>query len=184
MSTFNEQTKPAPTQMNIALKWGMIGGLASIIVSLGLYYAYDQRLEKISNLLNWGLILTIAIVTTLMAMKEMRTAQGGYIRFGRAYSTGLLTSVFIILIIAIYSYVFLYYIVDFDMLASNIIDESTRQMKEKGMSQAEIEKNLSYSTPYFTPKAFLIWGTIMNVIVYLIINLITAAIAKKEQPIT
>jgi hypothetical protein len=179
MNTENIKTT---TRSNIVLKWGLIGGLVSIIQNLAFYFLYDGHPEKANRWASFLIGAVVVILITFMAMKEMReSVLGGHISFGKAYSTGLLTGLVMIAVSTLYSFVFVNYLIDFDQFVVNIIDETVKQMKEKGSSESEISQSVGY-IKMMTPVSFMIWGLAMGIIGLLIINLVSAAVAKKDPP--
>jgi hypothetical protein len=180
-TTQSENINPK-TSGNIAVKWGFIGGLLSIIIGLAMFYAYGGALEKVNRGVQFALSLILAFAITFMAMKEKRESLGGFITYGKAFKTGFMASLIIVLLAAIYMYVLFNFLIDFDTMTSSMLDETIKTMKDQGKSDQEIEQALYYSKKFMNPTSFLIWGTVSNLITYTIVNLISAAIAKRNPP--
>ena len=179
----NIDTNVKPKSNNVVIKWGLIGAVLSIAIGLALYLIFDGHFEKISGLVHWVPIMTVAFICTFMAMKETRDKYlGGYITFGKAFGTGFMTTLVITVISLVYSYFLFNYIVDFDQMVGGITDESVKQMKAQGKSDEQIRQALGYMQNWMTPTSFMIWGFVMNLIVYTLVTLVAAAIAKKNAP--
>jgi uncharacterized membrane protein len=178
MNTENVKTS---TRGNIVLKWGIIGGLVSIIQTMISYYIHDSHLEKTGDLPNLLISILIVVIITFMAMKELRESSGGYISFGRAYGTGLLTSLIMVALTCIFLFVMVNYIVGFETYVSATIDETMTQMKKWGSSEKDIERRVN-GMKDMTPASHMLWTFGFGYISHFILDLISAAIARKNPP--
>ena len=107
------------------VKWGIYYGIASVVVTMLLF------LIKKELLFNFGIGLAaglgLAIIFIVLALKEVRANNEGYLGYGEAVKVGLVTFVIGSLISTIWMYV-LY----------NFIDPSLFEMeKQKGIEAAE-----------------------------------------------
>ncbi len=178
----NTENMTTTTRGNIVIKWGIIGGLLTIIQNLAFYFVYDGHPENGSRSVSMLIGALTVFFITYMAMKEMRDlVSNGLLSFGKAYSTGLLAGLVMIVIGTVYSFVFVNYMIDFDQFVGNIIDETVKKMKESGNSEKEIIRSVDY-IKNMTPASFMIWGLVMSVLGLLVMNLISAAVAKKDKP--
>lgn len=179
----NTDSGAKPKSNNAVIKWGIIGAALSIAVGLSLYLAFDGHFEKTSGLVHWVPVIIIAFIATFMAAKETRDKHlGGYISYGKAFGTGFMTTLVITVIVLVYSYFLFNYIMDFDQMVGGMMDESVKQMKAQGKSDEQIKQALGYMQNWMTPTSFLIWGFIMNLIIYTLVTLVSAAVAMKKAP--
>lgn len=179
----NPDSGAKPKSNNVVIKWGLIGAALSIAVGLALYLIFDGHFEKVSGLVHWVPIIIVAYISIFMAMKELRDKHlGGYITYGKAFGTGFMTTLVIMVCMLVYNYFLFNYIMDFDQMVGGIMDESVKQMKAQGKSDDQIKQALGIMQNWMNPTSFMIWGFVMNLIVYTLVSLVAAAIAKKNVP--
>jgi magnesium-transporting ATPase (P-type) len=181
----NSDSAPKQSPVNIAFKWALIGLLISIIQTFTMYYINGQKYDpKAGGAIGMLIGIAVTFFILFMAMKEYRDKeQGGFITFGKAFKTGFLTSLFTILLAAVFTYVFLTVFIDYDTYLGEQMDNGIADMKKRGMSDEEIQKAMKSIPEFFSSKTFflavfVIWGLIF----YTIISLITAAIVKRNPP--
>jgi len=162
--------------------YGLIGGLA--LVAFGLVtYLFDmvdysgQSGNWGINLLNWA-IMGGAIFMAIKTHKERDL--GGYITFGRSFATGMWTSLFIALLVAVWSFL-LFTVVD-PSLAETIQSLSIEQMEEQGLSEEEMEASMGFVSMFTSPTAITLMGFFGTLLWGLILSLIVGAILKKDPP--
>lgn len=167
------QAKPLATSLRFAL----IGGLISIIISV-IFFMLDQPESKINQYLGYAVL----IITVVLSIQHYRDKVcGGYVSFGRATLTGLLTGVAMSIISSVY---FLVYINTLDPEFMERIElQQVVAMEERGMSDDEIEQALEMSKAFMSPQvmvAFVIFGfTLLS----LFVSLIAAAFVKRDRPV-
>lgn len=158
-------------------KYGLILGLASIAYSMILWTTgmfTNQALGWVSYL--------ISIAVIVLALREYRSLNGGFMSFGQGVGLGVLVALIGGVISSIWSYVYLSFIdpgmVDTirDMAMQQLYDNP--QMTEEAIEMAEpwIERTTS-------PLFLLLMGIFGSVIGGLIIALIASAIMRKDRPV-
>src|SRR5947209_4709762 len=96
-----EQTA-APSSAKVAIKWSLIYVLVAIVIT------YASEIAKLSvNSPVKYVTYVFLIVFLLLAQKEHKDKQGGYIKFGDAFVTGLLYGIFAGVLTAIFVYLYL-----------------------------------------------------------------------------
>ena len=87
---------------SVALKWGVISGLVSILYTI-LLYVIDAKLLASGT---WTSLSMVFIITFIvLSIKEFKSTQEGYISLSEALFTGFFTFVIGSLISALFGYV-------------------------------------------------------------------------------
>ena len=167
-----EQQKISPAKS--ALNFGTVLGLILMIISL-IIYVFELYDAKWLSYLNY-LVLILGIVLGIKRHRDLE--KGGHITYGGALGYGTLVSLFAGIILAFVSYIYLAYVDD--GLLKYTLEQQELQMYEQGLSDAQIEQTMSYSSSFATPGVVAIFGVLGNTFIGFIISLIAAAFLKKE----
>jgi hypothetical protein len=170
-----------------ALYWGVISGVASIILSVLLYVINftPSSFGKMGLTLLFSLVLFIVIL--VIALKSYRNSLGGAMTYGQAFKFGFFVILISTAISSLYSFIFLKFI-DPEYL-KNVMDQFMANLEEfllsKGMSEDQVAKAMEEATkkPLPSPLKSAIQGFIQILIFSTIVNLIVAAILKKNPEI-
>lgn len=161
----------------ISLKWGLISALFSILyTTLSYVFGFWQ---------NWGIgflvSLTLYFSVLVLAMKEFKSLNGGFMKFSEGLSIGtLLTATSAILGLA-FDFIYKKFI---DPDLQNIQLEMAREQYEKfGMSEEQIEQSLTKAAEYNNSGLSFIFGVLTFIFIGFICSLIVSAILKKEKSI-
>jgi hypothetical protein len=164
-----------PSTAIVTLGYGVIIALAIIVFSLILFLlGLDQGsgLEYLSYLLLLGGLF--------LAQTNFRNKyQGGYIEYGKAFTIGLLTSIFLSLIMGIYTFIFFKYIDPGAMEEAMTIAE--QKLMDKGMSDMEIEQGMAIARKFQGVGMYTFVAIFGNIFFGAILSLITAIFVKKED---
>jgi hypothetical protein len=165
-----EEKKP----YGVALKWGIIGGLALCIYSV-IAFMFDLREAGWAGTLI-SVVLMIAFI--VLAVKEHRDKElEGMVPFGRAFGTSMLTVLYMALIGAVFTFIYVKFI------DPGMVDEIVRQardgMIEGGSSEEEIEMGMKWVEMFTTPPMMAVWGFAANMFFGLIVGLIVSAIMRR-----
>ena len=186
MDQFTQQSPyPDPDQvpvMPLALRFGLIGGLALIVTNLVLHFAgimdYSTQMNS-GAAISTAATLGILIYSITSAIRIHRDEElGGIITFGRCVKVGVLTSAAIGLLVGLFTY-FLFTVID-PSIMETIKEMTYESMDEQGLSEEEIEAAEGMMGFFLGP----IWFTFVTIVAHifygLIISLISGAILKKE----
>lgn len=165
-----EEKKP----YSVALKWGIIGGIVLAIYSVIAFMANLREMGWIGTLISLALMVTFIV----LAVKEHRDKElGGMITFGRAFGTSMLTILYMALIGAVFTFIYVQFI------DPGIVDEILRNardgMVERGSTDEEIEMGMKYVKMFTSAPMMALWGLVGNMFFGLIIGLITSAIMRR-----
>jgi hypothetical protein len=165
-----------PSTAIVTLGYGVIIALAMIVFSLILFllnFAQGSGLEYLSYLILLG---GLFLAQTNFRNKYL----GGYIEYGKAFTIGLLTSVFLAIIMGIYTFIFFKYIDPGAMEEAMTMAE--QKMMDRGMSDMEIEQGMAIARKFQGVGMYTFLAVAGNIFIGAILSLITAIFVKKENP--
>lgn len=164
-----------PSTAIVCLGYGVIIALAIIVFSLILFLlniARDSALEYLTYLILLG---GIFLAQTNFRNKYM----GGYIEYGKAFTVGLLTSVFLSIVMGIYTFIFFKYIDPGAMEEAMTMAE--QKMMDRGMSDMQIEQGMAMARKFQGVGIYTFLAVAGNIFIGSIFSLITAIFVKKEN---
>jgi len=146
-----------------------------IVFSLILFllnFSQGSGLEYLSYLILFG---GLFLAQTNFRNKYL----GGYIEYGKAFTVGLLTSVFLAIIMGIYTFIFFKYIDPGAMEEAMTMAE--QKMMDRGMSDMEIEQGMAMARKFQSIGLYTFFAIAGNIFFGAILSLITAIFVKKEN---
>jgi hypothetical protein len=164
-----------PSTARIALKWGIISAIFSIIFSTILY---------ITDLwMNPWLVSTSYVILTIcifMSMKEYKSLNNGFLNYGEGLGLGTLLSA----VAGVFSSTFNYVYTTFVDTSINqkILDIQREGMEKRGMSEEQIEQFMEISANFMSPGIVFLSNILSIIFIGFIISLIIAAIQKNTKP--
>jgi zinc transporter ZupT len=164
-----------PSTARIALKWGLISAIAVIIFSTVIWITEFWRNGWASNL-----TFLLLIPVLVMAYKEFKEANNGFMSFGEGLGLGVLLSGVSAIISGIFSYIYMNFIDNTFM--SKMIDFQREQMTEKGLTDEQIDQSMQMIQKFTSPGLAFIFGIIGWLVVGFIFSLIVTAIMRKSKP--
>jgi hypothetical protein len=180
-----DNSTPAPTFMNHAIKWGGITGAASVILTM-LLYAVDYSLMVQLKVLFIFLAIYFGIV--IYAGIDYRKSIGGFMSYGKAFQHGYLIFIISGLIATVFS-MLLYFVIDPD-LPEKLTDasiENTRSMMESFGTPEDAIDNALEQAKEATEKQFTASGIALGYVRILVVSavmaLISAIFVRKNQPV-
>ncbi|SDD94074.1 Protein of unknown function [Mucilaginibacter pineti] len=168
-----EEKKASPSQP--AIKWALIGLIASIIITYSFQFL---NIDPNSSAKYISYILFIAFLC--LTQKEYKDQLGDYLTYGEGFMSGFLYSVFAGVLGAIFLYVYLA-ILSPEQVTKMIALMQANVEANKNISPEQAEQAVSMASKFMTPTAVAIITLIGSVVMGAIISLITAAIFKKER---
>lgn len=161
------------------LKYGLIVAATGILLSLITYLLGLDKTDA-GQYIGW-INVPIMIVAMVFAIKEKRDKElGGYIEFGKAFSTATLVVLISTAITAIYTYIYVT-VINPSFIEYTLQKEITK-MEESGKSQSEIDMALPYIEKFMTPTMMSVFMFFGGLVMGIIVALIVAAIMKKPNP--
>ncbi|HEY0244822.1 MAG TPA: DUF4199 domain-containing protein [Mucilaginibacter sp.] len=167
-----ETTTPVQNATKLATKWAFVYLITAVIIT----YAFQFLNVDTNSPLKY--ISYIPFIGYLfLAQKEYRDQIGGYISFGDAFSAGFRYSIFVGLLMAIFSY--LYLTILSPEVWQKAMDATQTALEDKGISGSQAEKTMSMMKQW-GPLFGAFGAAIVYAIFGAVISLIGAAIFKKE----
>lgn len=158
-----------------AIKFGLIGGLAGILISLILFFSnlqYEAWAKWLQSL--------IMIISIFWGIKAIAAAhKNRIIPFGILFKGGMFITVIITLISVVYFFVYANFIeTDF---VNNLLDLSRKQMAERGFNEEQIEQGIELSKKFMSPIIMAVISIFSSLAIGAIVSLISAAVLKKDS---
>lgn len=177
--TTEEKKNPKKAFQKLALNYGLIYGLFSVLLSVIVYSSGDY-LQKPA----WSTILItfFGFGITYYAIFLYRKALGGFLNLGQAMKMGVAVALIGGIIASISNYVFMTYIEP--GLVEEMLELGRRQLEESGISDDQIEMSLEMSKKFMQPWLMTAMGIISSVFMGIIYSLVAGLILQKKQPLS
>lgn len=168
--------EPQPSPAKIALKWGSITGISLILYTTFLYVT-DLATTPGLSLLIYGILATGLV----MAMRELRAANGGYLRYGEGLGIGALTSAVSGLISTTYSIIYNTFVDP--AMQQRMMDKVREQYEEQGkLSDEQIDQAMSIAQKFQSPGLLFVAGVFGTILAGVILSLVIAAVLRRNRP--
>lgn len=163
------------SKKSVAIKYGVINGLVGIILFVIIDFAGMAGNQAVSYL---PALVTGVII--FFAQKEFIKEGDGFMNYGEGLGIGTLVSLFSSIISSVFLFVYVSFINT--NYISNLLELQRKGMEEQGLTDAQIEQALSFTSGMFSPIALSIIGIFSGVIFGFIVSLIVSAFTKKARP--
>lgn len=168
-------TENQPSVMSVALKFGFITALVGVVYTLIL---------MVSNLGDnrWlsGLAYIILIAGIVMAMKQYKAINFGYMSYGQGLGIGTIVSGIFGLLSGIFTWIYTTF-VDPEYMDRMMLKQEA-VMLEQGMSQEQIDAGMEMAQSFQGPVIMILGATIGAIVIGFILSLIISAIMKNSRP--
>lgn len=155
--------------------------IVAVAISLGLLF-----LGMLDSLLNY-LSYVVFLGFLFFGLKTYRDkVKGGVITYGQAMGYGSYMALVYSIFMAIWAFVFFKYVAhdEMEQLQNMKMAESVTMMREKyKMSEAQIEQSMKMAKTFSSPGVITVFALVINMFLLTVINLIVAAIMKKDPPV-
>lgn len=161
------------TTGEVAKKWGLIYGLISVIVNLTPVILEMQ--------VSWIQIVNIvvAIVIYVLATKEFKEANGGFMSFGEGFKISIVASLIAGVLRSVINYVYVKFVDP--SVTERIIAATNEAYRDQGMTEEQIQQANQFSEIFTKPEIGLILGIVVVLIGGLLWGAIVSAIIKNEK---
>lgn len=160
----------------VAFPYGLLLALYSILVLVLIYVFNVQRDNWVVAIFNAAVTITFFVV----ALKQFKKNNAGYISLTQALKVGLAVAVVSGFIVAVYSY--LHYSFVYPEFSEMIYDEALLKMEEQNLPEAQRDKALEITSFTTSPLFFATMTLVSSLFFGFLISLITGLILKKENP--
>lgn len=167
-------TQPS-TPTAIGLRYGVLVGLVSIILSLVLN-ATGMGQSAVSKAVTWVLIISGVLVT----QRAFKQANAGFMSYGQGLGTGTVFAVIFGLLSGIFAYVYLAF-VDQGM-AEQILNKTRADMETRGASDAQIDQAMHWTGMFVSGPLLIVTVVLFCLFVGFVVSLITSIFIKHDKP--
>lgn len=165
-----------PSTARIALKYGVIVAVASIVYTVILLLTEKNQNQALS-----ALSLVITLVGMIYAMREFKADNSGYMSYGQGLGIGTLIAA----ISGLLSSTFMMFYSQFidTNLMQKALDTARADMERRGMSDAQIDAGMQFSEKMMSPGIMFAVGIFFSIFIGFILALIVAAIMRRNRPV-
>ncbi|MCI1186815.1 DUF4199 domain-containing protein [Hymenobacter sp. DH14] len=170
------ETNTTPvTTTSVGLRYGLLTGLVSIIISFGLFVAHQESspLRYVS--------FAVLIAGLVLAMQNFKQNNQGFMSFGQGVGIGAVLSAVVGVLSGIFSYVYMSFI---DPEVVGRMTEKIRADMEArgGMTDEQIDQAMAMSAKFMNGPFTLVAALLGTVLVGVILAMIISAFIKNAQP--
>lgn len=166
-----------PSTARIALKWGLILGIVSIIYTT---IAFMTGLWK-NNSLNFIVSSLISIGGLVLAIREFKSNNQNYLSIGQGTGLGTLVSVISGMLSVLWSNLIYVKFID-PTFQEKQIENIREQYEQMGMSDEIIEKSIERIQDWNGSGLSFLVAIIFIAIIGAVLSLIISAIMRKNKP--
>lgn len=165
----------------ILIKWAIIGGLISFIVSV--ITQYSGLAEDFSETLGWVSFLVTFLVNVsilFFALKEVRSHQAGFLSYGEGLGSSTLLGAMWGIVAGGFNYVYINFIDD--AVIQKQMDLARQRLEDQGMSESQIQEAEKITNLMLGPGVQFVMVVIATTFILFVLGLIVSGIMKREKP--
>ncbi|HEX8327834.1 MAG TPA: DUF4199 domain-containing protein [Hymenobacter sp.] len=163
------------TSTSVGLRYGLLAGLVSIIFSFGLYAA---KMENSPLKYVGSVLLVVGIV---LAMREFKASNHGFMSFGQGVGIGALVSTVVGVLSAIFAYVY-FNIID-PTIVERMMEKARTDMEARGgMSDEQIDAGMAMAGKFMNGPMMMLIVVLSSVLLGVVLSLIISAFIKHSKP--
>ncbi len=171
MEDQNEQV----TVMQVAIKWGLILGIVSIVLFLAFYFGGLMG----DSWTGWINPIFIAIIMYL-AHKEFKDQGNGFMSYGQGLGLGTLMSAVSGAVSSVFTYIYIKFI-NADYLVE-LLDMTREKMEEQGQGEDQIDTAMGMMEKFMSAEITAGMSLLGAIFIGFIIALVVSAITKNNDP--
>lgn len=164
------------SQNKIAMTYGAIYGLASVVVFLLFYFIGTDIQSKAPQYLSY-LLLAIFIFIGVKSYRDQD--RGGFISYSHSLGTGTLIGLYGGIISGAFSVLFFRYIAP--EMIDQIIAAAQENMAQKGMTEEQMQMGIEYTRKFTTPLWLFLFSIIGSTFIGFLLSLLISVFVKKED---
>lgn len=168
-------TENQPSVSSVAMKYGFIGALVSVVFTAVLLIAGVNVSGWVGSL---GYLILIAAM--VIAMKEYKKQNYGYMSYGQGLGLGTLVSLIFGVLGGLFMFVYTSFIDP--NYTSSMMDKQRMELEERGMDDEQIDQAIAMGESFSSPAMMIVWSIVGYLIIGFIISLIVAAVMKNNRP--
>lgn len=164
-----------PSTARTALKWGAILGLTLMAITLVMYLT-DQS----TNPLFSGLTIGAMVAFLILAMRDYRSQNSGYMSYGEGLGLGALLAAIGGLLSS--AFVTFYNVIIDPTVQQRALDQAREKLEEQGkLSDEQIDQAMELSQKFQSPGFTFIAGMFGTLFVGFLLSLIIAAFIRRNK---
>jgi hypothetical protein len=165
-----------PSKNAIALRYGLICGIITVVYSLILNIT---ELALTNQILGWISFL-IMIAAMVMAMREFKRQNQGFMSYGQGLSIGTIVVLVSSILGGIFTYLYVT-IIDTGYI-QKMRNLQVTELEKKGMTDDQIDQAMLITDKMMTPTVIPLMAIVGGLIFGFLLSLIIAAIVKHNRP--
>ncbi|MGY3087886.1 uncharacterized membrane protein (DUF485 family) [Hymenobacter sp. UYAg731] len=170
------ETNATPvTPTSVGLRYGLLTGLVSIIISFALNIVQLEQSPA-----KW---LSIVILTggISLAQRFFKQQNAGFMSYGEGLSMGMMLTLVSGVMGAVFSYIYISFM-DNGMIA-RMLDKARTDMESRGgASDEQIDQAMQMTAKFMTPVAISLLVVLFSLLFGLAISLVVSAVNKNPKP--
>jgi hypothetical protein len=170
------ETNATPvTTTSVGLRYGLLTGLISIIISFGLFAAHMEQspLRFIS--------FAVLVGGLVMAMRHFKENNHGFMSFGEGVGVGAVLSAVVGVLSAIFTYVYMNFI-DTDVV-TRMMDKARSDMEARGgLTDEQIDQGMAMAGKFMNGPIMMAIVVVSSLLMGLLLSLVVSAIIKNSKP--
>jgi hypothetical protein len=169
-------TKEVITPSTVSIRYGLLTGLVSVLISFALY-----ALQLEQNAFLKFLTTIVLLLGIVLAQREYRQRNAGFMSYGEGLRIGALVSVIVGVLGAAFVYVYTT-LIDPDTM-TRTMERARTELEAKGtMSDAQIDQAMALSAKFTSGPIMLVFVIVGTLFFGFLISLITSAFVKNPKP--
>jgi hypothetical protein len=168
-------TETQPNVTPIAIKYGFLAALIGVVYSVIL-----MVLDLGENRALSSLAYIILIAGIILAIKQYKAMNHGYLAYGQGLGIGSLISVIFGFMMGIFTWLYTSFI-DPDYMAG-VMEKQRVKMIEDGLSDEQIDSAMKIAENFQGPLTMILGTAFITLIIGFILSLIISAIMKNSRP--
>ncbi len=161
---------------SVAVRYGIITGIVSIIYSLILFIT---ELNFKQQALSW-ISFIILIGGIVMAHRHFKSENGGFMRYGQGLGIGSILSAVVGLLGGIFMYIYIK-VIDSSFM-ERMKEMQIAELEKKNMSEEQMEQAMSMTEKFTGPEMMVVWSIVGTLLMGFLFSLIISAITKHTRP--
>lgn len=170
-----ETPATAPSTTSVGMRYGLITGLVSIIISFGLNIAHLEQSPA-----KW-LTMAVMIAGIVLGQKAFKKLNGEFMSYGQGLGVGMVVAGVSAVLSAAFSYIYVTFI-DPEMTA-RLLDKARADLEAQGkLNDAQIDQAMHWTAMFMQGPALVAIALVGGIVMGLLVSLITAAVLKNPKP--
>jgi len=172
-----ETSKPSANK--IILNYGLLMAMLSVVLQV-ISYVLDVHIER-----PWWLSVLLAAITIgviVMGIWSFKKENGTFLSLSDALKTGIGISLVAAIIVAVFNFIFIYYIDP--NFVEKVLDITRRQLEENPqLTPEQVEMSLNMSRKFMSPWLMTAFSILGGLFFGFIISLIAGLAMRKTPPV-